>query len=230
MHFGENRWLPQQRFCHCNGPVDGPVQLDGAGNRRIVRVGPPGRDRFVVVGHFGPRGSKNQKADIEVKMLGFTGSGRNGVDVDVDGGGHDDKTVDPGLLGGLLQRHCGQVAVTIGMASRLEPPIELAMVEQKRLGPGGIDDEGRAGQVSGQATAMQRVWFTNPTLTSMPGTELQDPTASLFGHRAFERCRPQLVLGHRQVIEAGGQARVVDGRQGVREGRGKPGGREEREV
>ncbi len=61
---------------------------------------------------------------------------------------HQSEPGDPRLLGGLPQSHPAQVGVTVGMATGLEPTLELGVEEHQDPTVHRIDDQGRTGQVS----------------------------------------------------------------------------------
>ena len=75
---------------------------------------------------LGASWSLHQKPHVVVQM-GIFARGIHFVDVEVQGLGPDAQTVDTGLLGGLSQRHRGQIGVTVSMPPGLQPSTELGV-------------------------------------------------------------------------------------------------------
>ena len=63
----------------------------------------------------------------------------------------------PGFLLRLAQRHPPKVTVAVGMAARLQPQAQLAVVGEQGAPAVGADQQRRCGQVAGQALAHVRV-------------------------------------------------------------------------
>ena len=122
----------------------------------LVRCDPADVGRLVVAGRIGTRWRHDDEPGVEVTVR--AGVGRvDFVDVEVDRDRVDAQPVDPGLLGRLPERDRGQVGVAVGVAPGLEPAAQLA-VEQEHDPLGGVvDHQGRAGQVTGEARAVEGV-------------------------------------------------------------------------
>ena len=90
-------------------------------------------------------------------MLRFALASRNVVNVAVDSRAQHAQTVDPGLLGGLGQRHRGQMALAVRVATGLQPQAELGVQHQQRPFAVVVDHQRRAGQVPGQTAPMKGI-------------------------------------------------------------------------
>jgi hypothetical protein len=99
----------------------------------------------------------HHEPNIEVKMLGFARTGRNGVDVEIDRRFDHPEIGDAGLFGCLGQCHVGEVRVAVGVTTGLEPTIQLHMMENQGCLAPGIQNCGRAGEMTFEATAVQSV-------------------------------------------------------------------------
>ena len=64
-------------------------------------------------------------------LVGFLARRINHVDVEVDRRFHHPKTDNARLLGGFPKCHPSQVGITVGMATRLEPALQLGVKEHQ---------------------------------------------------------------------------------------------------
>ncbi len=101
----------------------------------------------------------NQIADIVVPVPRFTGAFRNPVPVEIENAALDvqPQPRQPGLLFRLPQGHPGQVTIAIGVAARLQPAVEFAMVGQQGTPAITAYDQGRAGEVRARLFAPERI-------------------------------------------------------------------------
>ena len=90
-------------------------------------------------------------------LVGFLTWRINHVDVHVDRRFQHPKTDNARLLGGFSKCHPGQVGITIGMATRLEPALQLGVKQHQNPPVRRIHHEGRAGQVPRAAAPVQDV-------------------------------------------------------------------------
>ena len=90
-------------------------------------------------------------AQVKMGVSRLVFSRRDGMDVDVEQllvgkrlevGGRE-----PGLLGDLAQRDLARIGLALAVPARLQPAVELAMVEQQHPRPRRVEDEAAAGQV-----------------------------------------------------------------------------------
>jgi hypothetical protein len=107
-----------------------------------------------------------------MEMGRFAGSSRDFVHVEIDGGNPHRQAGETGLLLGFGQRDDGEVAVPIGVTAGLQPSVELDVVKDQGRPPGGVDDGGRAGQMTGQARSVESIRVAT--------TELQNPLPEVF--------------------------------------------------
>jgi len=90
-------------------------------------------------------------------LVGFLTWRINHVNVQVDRRFHHPKTDNARLLSGFSKCHPGQVGITIGMATRLEPALQLGVKQHQNPPVRRIHYEGRAGQVPRAAAPVQDV-------------------------------------------------------------------------
>jgi len=91
----------------------------------------------------------DRKADIVVEMGRIRPSGGDRVNVEVEDQIADwFERIQTGFFFGFLHRDGENVGITIGMASGLQPAVELAVMGEEDAFPRGIDDPGGPGQVA----------------------------------------------------------------------------------
>ena len=88
-----------------------------------------------------------------VVLVGVLGRRIHDVDVQVDGRLDDPQSVDSRLLDRLPKCHTCQVAVAVGVATRLQPSLQLGVEQNEDAVVRRIHDKGRAGEVA---------WSTGP--------------------------------------------------------------------
>ena len=88
-------------------------------------------------------------------LMGVLGRRIDDVDVEVDGRFEHPQPCDAGLLTSLSQGNPGKVAVTVCMATGLEPALQLCMEQEQDPAIRRIDHEGGPGEVSGSTGAEQ---------------------------------------------------------------------------
>jgi len=84
-------------------------------------------------------------------LVGFLTRRINHVDVEVDRRFHHPETGDARLLSGFPKCHPGQVGITVGMTTRLEPALQLAVKKHQNPPIRRVHHESRAGQMPREA-------------------------------------------------------------------------------
>ncbi len=100
---------------------------------------------------------ENEEADIEMEMGRFAGSGRDLVDIQIDGGLVHGKTRQASFFAGLPQSDGAEVTDAVGMPTGLQPPIELHVMHDQRGRTGRIHHRRRPGEVARKARAKQSI-------------------------------------------------------------------------
>ena len=90
-------------------------------------------------------------------LVGFLTWRINHVDVQVNRWFHHPKTDNACLLGGFSKCHPGQIGITVGMATRLKPALQLGVKQHQNPPVRRIHHECRAGQVPRTAPPIQSV-------------------------------------------------------------------------
>lgn len=142
----------------------------------------------MVDGRCGFSRCQNEESNIEVEMRRLVSSFGDAMDVEVNSRFDQMQAGEAGFFLRLPKGHPPQIAVAVSMAARLEPSIQLPVVDEQDLVSPGVEDQSRSGQVAFQARAMQGV--------RMVGTELED---LLFDQVILGLSRPYLVDGGRKI-------------------------------
>lgn len=167
---------------------------------------------FVVSVGLGARRCQHEEANIQMKVGGLAGSGRNLVDVQIDGRVDDAEAGDAGFLARFGQCDRSQIGTSVGVTAGLEPPVELDVVEDQSGRPARIDHRRRRGQVPGAAGSVERI--------GVGLAELEDLGAEPFLFLTDEVGGADLLDGGSQIGGHGGTVARVARLPDVDEGLG----------
>ena len=116
--------------------------------------------RFLADGEVGVAGGAEDVSDIVVKVLRLVFPRWNRMDVEVeDAVANQLELLEAGFLLRFLQGHRDHIRIAIGMATELEPAIELPMMRQQDFGAIRRHDPGRAGDVADGEGAFKALWL-----------------------------------------------------------------------
>lgn len=107
--------------------------------------------RFRADGEILAARGANHEAHVVVPVSRHVGTFGNPVAIEIEDFGFDDEIRQAGFFFGLAQGDTAQIDIAIGMATQLQPPIQLAMVGQERALSVGADQPGGSGEVATQA-------------------------------------------------------------------------------
>jgi hypothetical protein len=111
-----------------------------------------------------------KKPNVVVIMGRFLLPGRDAVDIEVENLRTDGlQSSQSGFLETLLHRDSENIGVSIGMASRLEPEIQLPVMRQERLPARHIENPGRRGDVSLSETPLEALRISHDKITETKG-------------------------------------------------------------
>ena len=114
-------------------------------------------------------GVLQEETDVVVKMSGLGAAGRDEVDVEVeDPGIGDDKVCKTRLLKAFAPGHREDVGIAIGMATGLEPAIELAMMSEEDALTRGVEDPRGTGDVPDGEGTLETIRMRGDKIAEAP--------------------------------------------------------------
>jgi putative hydrolase of the HAD superfamily len=133
--------------------------------RNLGTRNPAHVERFIACIECGVRRSDQEVADVEVKMRGLSSPGGDRVDIDVQGhrlgaAGQNFELFDPRFLAGLPEGNSERIGLAIGVSTRLQPSIELGVMQEKDVAVIPRDDPGRAGHVPFETGSVETIRTT----------------------------------------------------------------------
>ena len=88
-------------------------------------------------------------------MSGIRPPGRYLMDIEIEDSVGNRLDAKPGFLFRFPNRHSERIRISIAVTAELKPAPQLAVMRQKHVGPGGIDQPRRAGHVTDPEVALE---------------------------------------------------------------------------
>lgn len=102
-------------------------------------------------------GRDHEKPNVEMQVCGLVAALRYRMDVEIDRWLTHFEPVDPHFFVRLSQRRNGEVAVAVDMPTRLEPTIELGMMNEKGRAARWVDNQRRSGEMAIETRSIQSI-------------------------------------------------------------------------